>query len=104
MATPSRLSNQRYLLPKLVYILVVLQCGVLPLVRAASGIREVGLNLKSLVYDPFTQKLYGSATNDLAQIDPDSGQILATFPLGTNVTYLSLGAGNGIWIAIDGEH
>jgi len=71
---------------------------------AIEGVREVNLSLKGLVYDPFTQKLYGSATNDLLQIDPESGQVLARFPLGTNVTALSLGADNGLWTAIRGEH
>src|SRR6476620_12051609 len=71
---------------------------------ATEGIRSVDLPLKSLVYDPFTQKLYGSATNDLLQIDPESGAVLKAFRLGTNTTVLSLGTGNGLWVAIEGEH
>src|SRR5437870_2183854 len=70
---------------------------------ATEGIHSVDLPLKSLVYDPFTEKLYGSATNDLLQIDPETGAVLKNFRLGTNVTGLSLGAGNGLW-AVIGEH
>jgi hypothetical protein len=70
---------------------------------ATEGIRSIDLPLKSLVYDPFTEKLYGSATNDLLQIDPETGAVLKNFRLGTNVTLLSLGAGNGLWVVI-GDH
>src|SRR5690349_7785664 len=72
-------------------------------VGATEGIRSVNLTLRSLVYDPFTQKLYGSATNNLLQIDPETGAVLKAFPLGTNITILSLGAGNGLW-AVIGDH
>ena len=56
--------------------------GFAPLNAATiDGVRQVDLNLKGLVYDPFTQKLYGSGTNSLLQIDPENGQVLASFPL-----------------------
>jgi hypothetical protein len=82
----------------LIFILfLIVQCAM----GATEGIRSVDLPLKSLVYDPFTQKLYGSATNDLLQINPETGAVLKNFHLGTNVTGLSLGAGNGLWAVID---
>jgi hypothetical protein len=69
----------------------------------AAGVTEVPLAVHSVVYDPFTDKLYASAGNNLLQLDPLSGTVLKSFFLGTNVTLLSLGAENGIWAAIDGE-
>jgi uncharacterized repeat protein (TIGR01451 family) len=69
--------------------------------RGAEAIREVDLAVSALVYDPFTAKLYGARTNNLLQIDPDSGQVLNTFNLGSRIARLELGAGNGLWAAVD---
>jgi hypothetical protein len=68
---------------------------------AAEAIRKVDLALTALVYDPFTGKLYGASTNNLLQIDPDSGRVLRTFDLGSRIFRIELGAGNGIWTAVD---
>jgi hypothetical protein len=73
-------------------------------VRAASGVTEIPLTANALLYDSFTDKLYAAATNNLLQLDPLTGQILNSFFLGTNITLLAAGAGNGIWAALDGEH
>jgi hypothetical protein len=72
-------------------------------VSGAAGVTEIPLAVRSVVYDPFTDKLYASATNDLLQLDPLTGKLLNSFFLGTNVTLLSLGAQNGIWAAIEDE-
>jgi hypothetical protein len=85
-----------------VYFLGPLFLSVLA-TRGASGVTELPLAVRSVVYDPFTDKLYASATNNLLQLDPLTGKVLNSFYLGTNVTLLSLGAENGLWAAIDGE-
>jgi len=90
--------------PALSKVIVGLICAITVAdALAADGLRELDLSLKSLVYDPFTQKLYGTATNSLLQIDPASGQILQSFTLGTNLSRLELGSARGLWVAIQGE-
>ena len=69
--------------------------------KSAESVKEVNLAISSLVYDPFTAKIYGASTNNLLQIDPDSGQVLRTFDLGSRIYLLELGAGNGVWVAVD---
>ena len=69
--------------------------------EAAEGIREFDQSVSALVYDPFTQKLYGAATNQLLQFDPDSGQVLGWFDIGSRITRMALGAGHGIWIGVE---
>lgn len=41
--------------------------------------------------------------NHLLQIDGEAGAVLNSFFLGTNVTHLSLGAQNDIWVCVQGE-
>ena len=67
----------------------------------AGGVREVDLSISSLIYDPFTQKLYGASSNNLLQVDADSGQVLRTFDLGSPIVRLVLGAGNGLWAGLE---
>ena len=75
-----------------------------PFNHAAEGVLEVNLSLRGLVYDPISDKLYGTTgTNSLVQIDPISGAILATFPIGTNPSRVQLSAGHGLWVGLDGE-
>src|SRR5688500_15833057 len=69
--------------------------------RAAEGVREVDLSVISLVYDPFTQRLYGASSNNLLQVDSDTGQVLQTFDLGSPIRRLALGAGNGLWAGLE---
>lgn len=72
-----------------------------PPTQSAEAIREVNLAISSLVYDPFTDKLYAGSTNNLLQLDPNNGQVLRTFDLGSRIGRLELGAGNGLWASVD---
>ena len=66
---------------------------------------EVNLRLRGLVYDPFTQKLYGTSadTNNLLQIDPISGAVTRAFEIGATPSRVELSGGRGIWVGLDGE-
>ncbi len=68
--------------------------------QSAEPLRSVDLAVSAIVYDPLTAKLYGAGTNNLLQIDPDSGTILRTWDMGSRIVRLELGAGGGIWAGI----
>lgn len=78
-----------------------LATSFIPQAQSAEAIREVDLAVSSLVYDPFTDKLYAGSTNNLLQLDPNTGQVLRTFNLGSRIGRLELGAGNGLWAGVD---
>src|SRR5687768_18330998 len=68
-----------------------------------SPIRTLPFEIRALVYDSSTEKLYATSPSGLLQIDPNSGALLKTFPLGTNLSRLHLGGGNGLWVGVDGD-
>ena len=78
-----------------------LATNFIPPAQSAEAIREVDLSISSLVYDPFTDKLYAGSTNNLLQLDPNTGQVLRTFDLGSRIGRLELGAGHGLWAGVD---
>lgn len=84
-----------------IYLLVALQ--TVTTLLAAEGLRTFDFSIRALVYDPFTAKIYATSPGGLLQLDPDSGQLLRTFPLGENLSRLQLGGAHGLWIGLDGE-
>lgn len=73
---------------------------------ATNGIQEVNLRLNDLAYDPVTKKLYATSPdhlNDLLQLDPATGAIVATFPVGNTPHRLVLDTRRGLWIGLNGE-
>jgi uncharacterized repeat protein (TIGR01451 family) len=72
----------------------------------AVGITEVNLDLRSVAYDPLTEKLYGVSPDSepgiLLQIDPQNGQVLQRFAVGGYPVTLRLDNANGLWIGMQG--
>lgn len=80
----------------------------LPMALHASptdAVREAPLSLRGLEYDPASQKLYGTSTvtNNLVQIDPNTGAITAAYTIGNTPSRVALSAQNGLWIGLDGD-
>src|SRR5204863_9609842 len=79
-------------------------CLVTGGIRAAEGLHEIDLNLiHDLVYDSFTGKLYATRTNELVQIDPESGATLQEFALSGNPGRIGLDSRRRLWIGLDAE-
>lgn len=95
------MSNSAAMLRLLLVLLFAFSALASPM-PIPDGVREIPMQLRSMVYDPFTQRLYATSAEGLVQMNPDSGAVLRTFPLGTNLSQLELGAGRGLWMGADG--
>lgn len=86
------------------FLACALFTSFLPAFAATQGVRQVNLALRGLDYDPVSNKLYGTSaqTNRLLQIDPNTGEVNASFDVGANPSRVALGGGRGLWIGLDG--
>jgi hypothetical protein len=73
---------------------------------ATNGILELNLRVNDLAVDPGTERLYATSPdhpNDLLRLDPVTGAIAETFPVGRNPHKLVVDMRRGLWIGLNGE-